>query len=58
MQGGGCGISLCLYAELIDDARKRKIFGDAGRKRVQEKFAGTVVVKNWKEYYDQLLSYV
>ena len=44
--------------ELIDDARKRKIFGDAGRKRVQEKFAGTVVVKNWKEYYDQLLSYV
>lgn len=50
-----------LYAcmkELADDAEKRKAFGKAGRKRVQEKFAGAVVVKHWKEYYDKLLSYV
>lgn len=50
-----------LYAcmkELANDARKRKVLGEAGRKRVQTKFAGAVVVKHWKEYYDKLLSYV
>lgn len=50
-----------LYAcmkELADDAEKRKAFGKAGRKRVQERFSGGVVVKHWKEYYDKLLSYV
>lgn len=50
-----------LYAcmkELADDAEKRKEFGEAGRKRVQERFSGVVVVKHWKEYYDKLLSYV
>lgn len=50
-----------LYAcmkELADDAEKRKAFGKAGRKRVQERFSGEVVVKHWKEYYDKLLSYV
>lgn len=50
-----------LYAcmkELADDAEKRKTLGATGRKRVQEKFAGAVVVKHWKEYYDKLLSYV
>lgn len=44
--------------ELADDAEKRKAFGKAGRKRVQERFSGVVVVKHWKEYYDKLLSYV
>lgn len=50
-----------LYAcmkELVDDVQKRKALGEAGRKRVQEKFAGAVVVKHWKEYYDKLLSHV
>lgn len=50
-----------LYAcmkELGDDAEMCKAFGKAGRKRVQEKFAGAVVVKHWKEYYDKILSYV
>jgi glycosyltransferase involved in cell wall biosynthesis len=50
-----------LYAcmkELADNAEMRKALGEAGRKRVQEKFAGAVVVKHWKEYYDKLLSYV
>lgn len=44
--------------ELVDDAEKRNAFGEAGRKRVQEKFAGAVVVRHWKEYYDKLLSHV
>lgn len=50
-----------LYAcmkELADNAEMRKAFGKSGHKRVQEKFAGAVVVKHWKEYYDKLLSYV
>lgn len=50
-----------LYAcmkELGGDAEMCKAFGKAGRKRVQEKFAGAVVVKHWKEYYDKFLSYV
>lgn len=50
-----------LYAcmkELVDNAEMRKAFGNAGHKRVQDKFAGAVVVKHWKEYYDKLLSYV
>lgn len=41
--------------ELADDAEKRKVMGAAGRKRVQEKFAGAVVVCHWKEFYDRLL---
>lgn len=47
-----------LYAcmeELAGDAEKRKRFGDAGRKRVLEKFAGSVVVKHWKQFYDTIL---
>lgn len=43
-------------AELVDDAEKRKAYGKAGRRRVQEKFAGTVVIKAWKEFYDKLLT--
>ena len=41
--------------ELADDADKRKVMGAAGRRRVQEKFAGAVVVRHWKEFYDRLL---
>lgn len=41
--------------ELAEDADLRKKFGDAGRKRVMEKFAGSVVVKYWKDYYEELL---
>ncbi len=47
-----------LYAcmdELAGDAEKRKRFGEAGRKRVLEKFAGSVVVKHWKQFYDTIL---
>lgn len=47
-----------LYAcmdELAEDAEKRKKFGDAGRRRVLEKFAGSVVVKHWKQFYYTIL---
>lgn len=47
-----------LYAcmeELAGDAEKRKRFGETGRKRVLEKFAGSVVVKHWKQFYDTIL---
>lgn len=50
-----------LYAcmkELADNSNMRKMFGESGRKRVHAKFAGAVVVKLWKEYYDKLLSHV
>lgn len=41
--------------ELAENSEKCKAFGKAGRKRVQEKFAGDVVVNHWKKYYDSLL---
>lgn len=47
-----------LYAcmkELAENTEKCKAFGRAGRKRVQEKFAGDIVVNHWKKYYDLLL---
>ncbi len=41
--------------ELAEDEEKRKKFGEAGRNRVLEKFAGSVVVKHWKHFYDTIL---
>ena len=41
--------------ELAVDEEKRKKLGTAGRNRVLERFAGSVVVKHWKHFYDTIL---
>lgn len=55
--GSAEGLYACMK-EMAGNAQMRKDFGRAGRKRVQEKFAGNVVVKAWKQYYDKLLNHV
>lgn len=46
---------LACMNELAVDGEKRKKLGMAGRKRVLEKFAGSVVVRHWKHFYDTIL---
>lgn len=41
--------------ELADDADKRKSNGCCRQKEGSRKFAGAVVVRHWKEFYDRLL---
>jgi molecular chaperone DnaJ len=40
---------------VLSDEEKRKKLGTAGRNRVLERFAGSVVVKHWKHFYDTIL---